>query len=171
MRTTRSVATAIALTMTLTVVVPLALALTMTLTVTRAVSGTVADGLAVAIPAEIARTARRVRPAVAVALDGCVRGFLRALVMALSTLVADHSRTVSIGVSLCSCRAGRGTGPHGIAVPEMRRQRMHGDGDGHKRVRRRMGVVTDRHLRRRVLSGCRRRVHERDEPRRVARSG
>ena len=53
-RTTRSVATAIALTMTLTVVVPLALALTMTLTVARAVSGTVADGLAVAIP-EIGR--------------------------------------------------------------------------------------------------------------------
>ena len=113
--------------------------------------------------------------ALAVGLDGRVGGVVRAVVLALPALltfpsVPDRYHLRHNG-RLCSGRALRRTWPDGVAVSEVRGERMLGDRDGHERVRLRVGVVTDRHLGRRVLSSCRRGMHQGHEPRRIADPG
>src|SRR5207247_11412207 len=163
-RAARAVPMALAVGLALVVSVALAV-------VAVAVGGAVAVSVAVTVPTDVVRVAGCVVFAVAqaVTLDGRVRGVagtvLVSLLAALLGLPSQSGRDHLRGN--CALRPGRAlrrTRTDGVAVvTEVRRQGMLGDRDGHERVRLRVRVVTDRHLRRRILGGCRRGVHERDE--------
>ena len=163
-----ALAVAIGVPVALSIALPLGLALAVALIIAGAFALTVAVAVGLALAMALALTSG------ALELTSLSRALLTPGVALLLALLLPVGVVLSLPVLLRGLLALLGgealwrTRPDRVAVAEVRRQRSLGDGDRHERVLLGVGVVTDRHLRVRVLGRLRRGMRERDESRRVA---